>query len=251
MTASGLAGFTWAAAGAAALVLVRARALARRRRDGGGRPVTIVGYGSLLSPTSARLTFPQLREFRLVRLHGFRRVFGHPNTFLLRSRHVARDDLRCSSLSIEPCPGASLVAAAFTVDMSECQWRAFCEREEEYKIARLPLHAASSRTQVDTPVGEGIACIHSTDAELAPGLLEDLALPTLWHWAPDSGLRPATVYLRHCLLAARAMGCEDSFLDETWLVDRKTSLREYIAQTGVDSVLNCHVPPALQSRYGG
>jgi hypothetical protein len=178
-------------------------------------------------------------------------VFGHPNTFLLRSRHVARDDLRCSSLSIEPCPGASLVAAAFTVDMNEAQWSAFCEREEEYKIATVPLHAASSTEQGDMPVGEGIACINSTDDDLAPGLLEELALPTLWHWAPDSGLRPATVYLRHCLLAARAMGCEDSFLDETWLVDRKTSLRRYLAQVGVDSVLNCHVPAALQGRYGG
>ncbi|KAH8044938.1 hypothetical protein JL720_16882 [Aureococcus anophagefferens] len=38
---------------------------------------TILGFGSLLSEQSARLTFPDLDEFRLVRVRGYRRVFGH------------------------------------------------------------------------------------------------------------------------------------------------------------------------------
>ena len=46
-------------------------------------PVTILGYGALLSEESARLTFPHLSNFRLVQLQGFRRVFSHPHLFLI------------------------------------------------------------------------------------------------------------------------------------------------------------------------
>jgi hypothetical protein len=39
--------------------------------------MTIAGFGSLLSETSARSTFPELRSFRQGRLRGWRRVFAH------------------------------------------------------------------------------------------------------------------------------------------------------------------------------
>ena len=40
-----------------------------------GKPdVTIVGLGSLLSERSSRTTFPNLANFRLARIDGFRRV---------------------------------------------------------------------------------------------------------------------------------------------------------------------------------
>ena len=39
--------------------------------------MTVAGFGSLLSETSARSTFPQLRDFRQGRLRGWRRVFAH------------------------------------------------------------------------------------------------------------------------------------------------------------------------------
>ena len=40
-------------------------------------------------------------------------------------------------------------------------------------------------------------------------------LDTIWGWAPDSGLRPCSVYLRHCALAAERLGpvAHASFLD--------------------------------------
>jgi hypothetical protein len=38
--------------------------------------MTIAGFGSLLSETSARSTFPNLQNFRLARVRGFRRVFA-------------------------------------------------------------------------------------------------------------------------------------------------------------------------------
>jgi hypothetical protein len=39
--------------------------------------VTIVGFGSLLSRHSSLVTFPDLQDFRVGRLRGFRRVFAH------------------------------------------------------------------------------------------------------------------------------------------------------------------------------
>ena len=38
---------------------------------------TILGFGSLLSEASSRTTFPDLTNFRLVRVRGWRRVFAH------------------------------------------------------------------------------------------------------------------------------------------------------------------------------
>ena len=47
------------------------------------KALTFLAYGALLSERSARLTFPQLRNFRLARVQGYRRVFAHPHFFLI------------------------------------------------------------------------------------------------------------------------------------------------------------------------
>jgi len=39
--------------------------------------ISVCGFGSLLSERSARSTFPDLLNFRVARLNGFRRVFAH------------------------------------------------------------------------------------------------------------------------------------------------------------------------------
>lgn len=45
----------------------------------------IVGFGSLLSRKSALYTFPDLQNFRTVRLRGFRRVFAHISPGFLKA----------------------------------------------------------------------------------------------------------------------------------------------------------------------
>lgn len=52
--------------------------------------MTVAGFGSLLSETSARSTFPQLRNFRQGRLRGWRRVFAHQVGALRRSGSLPR-----------------------------------------------------------------------------------------------------------------------------------------------------------------
>lgn len=47
--------------------------------------MSVIGYGSLLSETSSRITFPELSNFRMARLKGFRRVFAHTPPFFVRA----------------------------------------------------------------------------------------------------------------------------------------------------------------------
>ena len=58
-------------------------------------------------------------------------------------------------------------------------------------------------------------------------------------------------YLRHCVLAVTKAGpaALDSFLDETFLVDRATPLRDYLAAN--PQVMETLPPPSLEGRYSG
>ena len=53
------------------------------------------------------------------------------------------------------------------------------------------------------------------------------------------------------MLAAEKLGvaCLDSFLDETWLADRKTTVRQYLQEH--PEVMATPPPPELAERYGG
>ena len=120
--------------------------------------VTILTYGGLTSEASARLTFPDLSHFRLVRLHGLRRVFAHPHLFLVRRRLIdPTQSLQLASLSVEPANGCSLAAFAFDVELDDNQRLAFMEREVEYKITTWPFHALNAAAD-DAPQSVGMRC---------------------------------------------------------------------------------------------
>jgi hypothetical protein len=84
-------------------------------------PLTILAYGALLSERSAQLTFPKLRNFRLARVQGYRRVFAHPHFFLISQGIVdPTSSKRIASLSAERCDGSpGFVVGAFDVDMDD------------------------------------------------------------------------------------------------------------------------------------
>ena len=65
------------------------------------------------------------------------------------------------------------------------------------------------------------------------------------------GILPCRLYLRHCVLAARNLGPEayDNFLDSTFLADRVTSIRQYLADN--QTIMTEDVPAELAERYGG
>jgi len=219
---------------------------------------TVLAYGGLQSEVSSRLTFPTLTNYRLVTVHGFRRVFAHPHFFLCGSGLV--DPLKskeAGSLSVERATGSSFVAAAFDVDMDASERAAFEEREIEYQIREIPFHSLGESSDA-APEGEGLLCLANTNE----GLTVDMratpwvqSLPQgwgVWSWPYDSGLLPAQMYLRHCLLAVKKAGAiaERSFREDTLLCDRRSTLASYL-QAHEEEVMAVRPPPELAVRFGG
>ena len=62
---------------------------------------------------------------------------------------------------------------------------------------------------------------------------------------------PTRAYARHCVLAAESLGPEAlaSFLDHTFLADRRTTLRTHLERN--PSLMETPPPPELAERYGG
>ncbi|GBG83441.1 hypothetical protein CBR_g37153 [Chara braunii] len=68
-------------------------------------------------------------------------------------------------------------------------------------------------------------------------------------WRDD--VFPCRAYLRHCVIAARNLGADayDSFLDNTYLADRVTSIRSHLASN--PEIMDELPPPEMRTRYGG
>ena len=216
-------------------------------------PTTILGFGSLLSEQSARTTFPDLNMFRLVRVRDYRRVFAHAAAIFFERGIADESTFEFASLSAEPHAGGSFVACAFEVDLDAESWARFEAREEEFDLRPVPFADLAGGAG-----GEGILCARSSDADYVARWGQarfdaDYAsrVPSIWDWAPDSGLRPCACYLRHCVLAVTKAGAvaRDSFLDETLLVDRTTTVREYLSAN--PQVMDTRPPPSLEGRYSG
>ena len=189
----------------------------------------IVGFGSLLSEVSARGTCPSLRNFRIARVFGWRRVFQHPAAIFFQRGIANLDSREISSLSAEPSfdDGSGFVVATFEVQTGEVG--ALLEREEEFDFADVPFYALDGRAGARGPaLGRGYMCVRSDDAEVLGrrGLRDKYAahgLASIWDaWGkPESGILPCPVYCRHCVLASTRddvpAAAGKSFLDETYV----------------------------------
>jgi len=262
--------------------------------------LTILGFGSLLSIKSARLTFPSLKNFRYGRVPNHRRVFSHPASIFFQRGIANLGTLEISSLSCEYVEGHSFVCSVFEVadeglsvyqdisDDTARKWipsQAFLEREEEFEIAMVPYYelplSANENNATDvisnvaytslTMPKMGLICLRSTDEAYISLWGKDhferqylkYGVQTIWNWSQDSGLRPCPLYLRHCVLASRNSKieltndcspdvdsvCYNSFLDETYLIDRETTVREYLSK--YPALMNLEPPEELRDRYGG
>jgi hypothetical protein len=239
-----------------------------------GKYITILGFGSLLSERSSRLTFPNLCNFRLARVPNYRRVFAHPTSIFLRRGIANLQTLEMASLSCEyEADYAGFLATAFEIPVAEMvepasgSYRpspAFVEREEEFAIIPVPYTEEGAAAVAKV----GMICAQSTDeiyfrkwgSDHFQKHFGDYGISTIWNWprGEESGgsdlgfLRPCAIYLYHCHLAAQNMGpaCYESFLNETFLVDRTTTLRQYL-QEYPRLIQEIVVPPELQDRYCG
>ncbi|KAJ6313687.1 hypothetical protein OIU77_015051 [Salix suchowensis] len=215
--------------------------------------ISVCGFGSLLSERSARSTFPDLLNFRVARLNGFRRVFAHVAPIFFE-RGIAKPETKeISSLSVEPCEGESLVVTVFEIEKSEIP--AFMERELEFRFLAVVPETLDGKPY-DFPA---VLCARYSDDEFFQVRCQGSKEIYFQHygrynidkiWRDD--ILPCRAYLRHCVLAAKNLSdaAYDSFLDHTFLGDRQTTIREYLATTGA-GIMEEQPPESLKTRYGG
>ncbi|KAG6398622.1 hypothetical protein SASPL_140089 [Salvia splendens] len=250
--------------------------------------VSVCGFGSLLSGSmngsaerSARSTFPDLINFRIAKLNGFRRVFAHAAPIFFE-RGIAKPEtkvvflfclffcqklffffctiswhmytfLEISSLSVEPCESETLIVTTFEIQKSEIP--AFIEREHEFRfLAVIP--ETLNGLFYTTPA---VLCARYSDEEYFLNRCkgsEDILFQRYGKygitkiWMDD--ILPCRAYLRHCVLAAKNLSdmAYDNFLDHTFLGDRSTTIREYLATSG-SGIMEEEPPEDLKHRYGG
>ncbi|KAL3641910.1 hypothetical protein CASFOL_012725 [Castilleja foliolosa] len=215
--------------------------------------VSICGFGSLLSEISARSTFPDLINFRIAKLSGFRRVFAHVAPIFFERGIAIPETKEISSLSVEPCQGETLVVTTFEIQRSEIP--AFIEREHEFRFLAVTPETFNGLLYA-TP---SVLCARYSDEEYFLNRCkgsEDIFFQRYGRygiykiWLDD--ILPCRVYLRHCVLAAKNLSetAFDNFLDHTFLGDRKTTIREYLATSG-SGIMEEEPPEQLKTRYGG
>ncbi|KAF3596165.1 hypothetical protein DY000_02026623 [Brassica cretica] len=214
--------------------------------------ISITGFGSLLSERSARSTFPDLENFRVAKLQGFRRVFAHAAPIFFERGIANLQTKEISSLSVEPCEGESLVVTVFEIKQTEIP--AFIQRELEFRF----LAVVPETLQGNPFTYSAVLCGRYSDEEFFRIRCKGNKEVYFQHygrfnidkiWRDD--IFPCRLYLRHCVLAAKNLGDEayNNFLDHTFLGDRRTTIREYLSSTG-SGIMEEEPPEALKSRYG-
>ncbi|XP_057806059.1 uncharacterized protein LOC131021006 [Salvia miltiorrhiza] len=215
--------------------------------------VSICGFGSLLSERSARSTFPDLINFRIAKLNGFRRVFAHAAPIFFE-RGIAKPETKeISSLSVEPCESETLIVTTFEIQRSEIP--SFIEREHEFRFLAVTPETLNGLFYT----APAVLCARYSDEEYFLNRCkgsEDILFQRYGRygitkiWMDD--ILPCRAYLRHCVLAAKNLSdmAYDNFLDHTFLGDRSTTIREYLSTSG-SGIMEEEPPEDLKHRYGG
>lgn len=212
--------------------------------------VRIVGFGSLLAKSSAERSFPDLRDWTLVRLPSCCRVFGHAAPVFFH-RGIAEGDkiasLCCEPLNeaaamlpnAKPVTGSSeqfehtasettkalsdgryMCATAFYIPLESMT--EFRRREPEFTYVTVQPYSVTSYAKDGRPA---IMCGRGSDTLLRDRLggstecgakrwkemVIDCGLSTLWEHDCET-LLPCSPYLRLCVLAAETLGIQDNFL---------------------------------------
>ncbi|WOL04026.1 hypothetical protein Cni_G12747 [Canna indica] len=215
--------------------------------------LSVLGFGSLLSERSAKSTFPDLKNFRVAVLRGFRRVFAHVAPIFFERGIANEETAEVSSLSVEPCEGEFLIVTVFEIKREEVP--AFIERENEFRfLAVFP--EGMDGVPFSNPA---VICARYSDEEYFRIRCKGNKDIFFQHygrynihkiWRDD--ILPCRIYLRHCVLAAKNLGEEayENFLDHTFISDRKTTIRNYLSSSG-SGIMEEEPPESLRYRYGG
>ncbi|KAL6845017.1 hypothetical protein ACP4OV_025190 [Aristida adscensionis] len=219
----------------------------------GGR-ISVAGFGSLLSERSARSTFPELENFRVAALRGFRRVFAHAAPIFFERGIAVEATKEFSSLSVEPREGELIIVTVFEIKEQEVP--SFIEREHEFRFLAVVPEGLDG-VPFSNPA---VVCARYSDEEYFQDRCKVEARKYITSAMDGSTLTKYgemiyyhVVYILDIdVLAARNLGepAYSNFLDHTYLGDRKTTIREYLATTGA-GIIEEEPPESLKHRYGG
>ncbi|XP_057415394.1 uncharacterized protein LOC130710216 isoform X3 [Lotus japonicus] len=168
--------------------------------------ISICGYGSLLSERSARATFPNLTNFRIARLTGFRRLFSAVGAFFFTQGIANLKTEEIAGLSAEPCEGEVIVVTVFDIKKTEIP--AFIKREREYRFVAVVPESLDGKPFTNPAV----LCTSYTDEEFFKfRCIEgreiyfeqygEYEIHKIWR----DDVLPCRVYLRHCSLYLQSL----------------------------------------------
>ncbi|KAL0033086.1 hypothetical protein WJX79_002182 [Trebouxia sp. C0005] len=186
------------------------------------------------------------------KVKGYRRIFAHTASVFFQ-RGIARLETgEISSLSCESQRGEEIVVSVFDVPGHRTAIQAFLEREHEFKLV-----AVQTWTLENVPLPRlSVLCtkwddetykMHRCPPEEWARRYTQYGVDRVWR----DDVLPCRVYLRHCVLASHKLGqfSYDSFLDHTYLADRSTTIRQYLARN--PGIMAEKPPDSLVSRYSG
>ena len=182
-------------------------------------------------------------------------MFSHPSHHVLRRASDPAwpniwgnfDTKELAGLACEQCEGLSFSSVYFEIPVDE--FPAIQAREDMYDLVVAPAITASG-TDV-----QGYICSATTDEKLQELMGDSFehkygrhfngnpipGRPRVWGW--EGVILPARLYLRHCALSISNQGGQkalDKFLDDTYLWDRQTTVREHLA---ADPLIMATPPP--------
>ncbi|MGB1077129.1 MAG: hypothetical protein ACPG05_02395 [Bdellovibrionales bacterium] len=198
--------------------------------------ITILGLGSLLLEEWAKKTCPNLTNFRLAKIQGYKRIFNKTDSFLVRNDLKPENSIAYACLSAVPSNDTpEMIVSSFEIPLSE--WAPFVQREFEYRLIQTAF------TEIETEEkGRGVLCVgdYKNDQECEHIVNADPLRLERWKqfrakyngpmWRYD--LLPEPEYLKTCLDTARKCGDDvfDNFVDTTFTGDGR-SIRTYLKET--------------------
>lgn len=182
-----------------------------------------------MSEPSARETVPELTDFQLCRIRGYQRVFDKV-AMVFFERHGATEDRRdVAALSTFESPGATMIGCRFEVPDEAMP--ALFEREHRYRWVMAEtvgpdgkVRLARMTTAISDEDYRLNKCVTQAEYHRRVGRYYSGAIRR-------DDVLPFPTYLAHVVRALRGVSDEayEDFLDTTWLADRRTLLRDYLA----------------------
>jgi cation transport regulator ChaC len=203
--------------------------------------ISVFGYGSLMSPSSSMRTMPTAKNHRKGSLEGYSRIFSLVSIAGLKKGDANTDTLEMAALAIKPISNCIVKGILFDIPIDELP--AYFEREHRYKKLKLPIidHGIEGKSNI---LINAWVCIEQSNEEYRSTMdneeweerigqyySNDLVGNDLLWGRLD--ILPMRDYLINCLKAAYELdgdNCVNNLLDEGYIADGITTIREYISK---------------------